>query len=67
MNYLINKYRDWLLDVPDQTGDMITYVGYLSYLLALTGAVLTFSSGAYIPMTLCLGVAATIMFLVYIP
>ncbi len=55
------------MDVPDQTGDMITYVGYLSYLLALTGAVLTFSSGAYIPMTLCLGVAATIMFLVYIP
>jgi len=67
MNNLIEQYRNWILDIPEQTGDLIACGVYLVYLLALSGAAITFSTGAYVPMSFCLTAVFTIMLLIYIP
>ena len=67
MNNLIDQYRSWILDIPDNTGDIIACVVYIVFCVAMTGAAVTFSSGAHMPMALWLGLLFAIMLLVYIP
>ena len=67
MSYLLNKYGDWLWGLSDTTGDLISCVGYTAWCASLTGAMLTYEAAAFIPMYVCLGIAAIITTLVYIP
>ena len=67
MALLIEKYRNWLMEIPEQTGDLIACVGYLIFMLSLFGATTAFSGGAYLPMALSLIPAVVIFILVHIP
>ena len=67
MNHLMTKYKNWLMEIPDQTGDLMACAGYLIFMLSLFGAITAFSAGAYIPMALSLVPAVAIFILVHIP
>ena len=66
MSYLLNKYRDWCWSVSDTAGDLIACTGYIAWCASLTGAILAFEVGAFVPMLACLGVTGLLTASVYI-
>ena len=67
MNHFMTKYRNWVMGIPGQTGDIISCAGYLILMLSFFGAATAFSGGAYLPMALSLVPAVVVFVLAYIP
>jgi hypothetical protein len=67
MSNLLDKYREWVWNIPETKGDIIASVGYTIWCASLVAAILTFEAGAFAPMSACLGIAALITLLVYFP
>jgi hypothetical protein len=66
MSNLLNKYRNWIMDVPEQSGDLIACVSYTTLLGSIFVGSLCFQGGYIIPSVICFGVAGIIVSLVYI-
>jgi hypothetical protein len=67
MNHFMTKYRNWLMETPEQTGDIISCAGYLILMLSFFGAATAFSGGTYLPMALSLVPAVAVFVLIHIP
>jgi len=66
MKALLHKYHNWLMEIPENTGEIIASAVYLTFMISLIGGTAALTSQAYIPMYFCYGIAAIILGLVYI-
>ncbi len=47
MRNIVAKYRNLAMALPDHIGEAIAIVMYLSFMVSISGAALSFASGAY--------------------
>jgi len=66
MKELLQKYRWWAVTIPEHIGELFAITIYILFMMSIAGAVISFTSGAYIPGAISLGGAVLVTSLVYL-
>jgi len=62
---LLQKYRNWIGEIPEFTGEVIASVIYLSWHTSMAGILFSFQYGFVEPMIICIIIMLIITALVY--
>jgi hypothetical protein len=66
MNNLLQKYHNWLLEIPESIGEIIACVVYLAFMISLVGGTVALNYQEYMSMYFCYGTAAIIFGLIQV-